>query len=161
MEAENSTEPFLSNLCIELSSACNLHCYMCAHHNEPSVHGELSQNGFMSMQVWDNIIKGFAEREKLIESITLYWLGESRQSSQRLLWRPSCWPRCQHTSQSLGLRADVRRKRHCSNQHAFGNRVSGEWPGTCTVLNYLATSWSEGVKGGKHVSRHPSSSKKN
>jgi hypothetical protein len=77
LKSSNPIERFLPNLCIELSSLCNLKCYMCAHNTGSSVHGESCKNGFMDMRVWDNILKGLEKQTKLIESITLYWLGES------------------------------------------------------------------------------------
>ena len=76
-ESQNSEEPFLPNLCIELSSVCNLNCMMCAHNMKSPVHGEDCKNGFMSMEIWDNILRSLEKQTKLIESITLYWLGES------------------------------------------------------------------------------------
>lgn len=70
-------EMFMPNLCIELSSNCNMKCYMCAHCSEDSVHGENYADGFMSLDVWNNILEGLKTSKTEIESITLYWLGES------------------------------------------------------------------------------------
>ena len=76
-ELQDPEEPFLPNLCIELSSLCNLKCYMCPHRYHAEVHGDGCKNGFMNMRIWDNILKNLEKQTKLIESITLYWLGES------------------------------------------------------------------------------------
>ena len=61
---------------VEPTDHCNLHCKMCKPHRDKweTIHG--IPKGFLSVELWESIVKGFVLDNVEFDHIIFQWLGD-------------------------------------------------------------------------------------